>query len=66
VHLPGIQDFLTRTGNDELFVLSKKLIGLQPELASTLRWFDELHELVAAEVSAGAHGRRAVQIIAPS
>ncbi len=40
----------TRPVDDELHILGKKLIGLQPELASTLRWFDELQELVAAEV----------------
>jgi hypothetical protein len=34
----------------ELLTLGKQLISLQPELASTLRWFDELQELVAAEV----------------
>jgi len=37
-------------GDDELLALGKQLACAQPELASMLRWFDRVQELVAEEV----------------
>jgi hypothetical protein len=44
-------DHAARLAGDELLALGKQLACLQPELVSMSRWFDDLQELVAAEVS---------------
>ena len=43
-------DPAAKQGDDELLALGKQLACAQPELASMLRWFDRVQELVAEEV----------------
>ena len=43
-------DPAAKQGDDKLLALGKQLACAQPELASMLRWFDGVQELVAEEV----------------